>query len=333
MPLPTATREGRVAVTSGLRVQVAVGAAAPGGSAARKSCVSLGRRLRWTLRAPLAEPRSLLPLPSPASFPPAGSPVTERTGVSTQLGTWSPSWSWGPSRTFLEAQHRVFGAASPLSPSHPLTAPRPLPPALPPGRSSRPSCRRLLKLHVFHFSDVFDCTAVFFLFLCLRLLDAEPLRAATLPYSWPSSWGPARWQAPRALPRLRGANDQATDRTGPARFTGICVYPAAKRSLSRDWPPGGRAAVGTSCPGAPLRPPSPASHPHCFIHVPVISRSGVPPDSCLEPVDVRGGRDQRGIWYRRPPSRNRGRHFLSCSRVLDPPQSWTPGGGELGLKT
>lgn len=50
-------------------------------------------------------------------------------------------------------------------PSHPLTAPRPLPPAPPPGRSSRPSCRRLLKLHVFHFSDVFDCTAVFFLFL------------------------------------------------------------------------------------------------------------------------------------------------------------------------
>lgn len=84
MPLPTATQEGRVAVTSGLRVQVAVGAAAPGGSAARKSCVSLGRRLRWTLRAPLAEPPPMLPLPSPASFPPAGSPVTERTGDSTQ---------------------------------------------------------------------------------------------------------------------------------------------------------------------------------------------------------------------------------------------------------
>lgn len=66
MPLPTATREGHAAVTSGLRVQVAVGAAAPGGSAARKSCVSLGRRLSWTLRAPLAEPRSLLPLPHPS---------------------------------------------------------------------------------------------------------------------------------------------------------------------------------------------------------------------------------------------------------------------------
>lgn len=77
--------------------------------------------------------RAPFPAASPASFPPAGSPVTERTGDSTQLGTWSPSWSWGPSRTFLEAQHRVFGAASPLSPSHPLTAPRPLPPPRPLG--------------------------------------------------------------------------------------------------------------------------------------------------------------------------------------------------------
>lgn len=246
-----------------------LGAARAGGRGARRPRRFCGQKVvcqpgeAAELDAAGTTGRTPFPAASPASFPPAGSPVTERTGDSTQLGTWSPSWSWGPSRTFLEAQHRVFGAVSPLSPSHPLTVPRPLPPAPPPGRSSRLSCRRLLKLHVFHFSDVFDCTAVFFCFcvcvswtlspsgqrLCLILgrvpgaqLDGRPR-------------GPCHACAERMTRRPTG---QALRVSPASAFTQLpsVPYPGiGHRAAERRWGP--RARVLRCAP----RPPPPLFHP------------------------------------------------------------------------
>lgn len=261
MLLPTATREGHAAVTSGLRVQVAVGPAAPGGSAARKSCVSLGRRLSWTLRAPLAEPRSLLPLPHPShrqGHRSRSAPASPRSS-----GPGAPAGAGVPAALSSRPSTAVFGAASPLSPSHPLTTPRPLPPAPPPGRSSRLSCRRLLKLHVFHFSDVFDCTAVFFCFcvcvswtlspsgqrLCLILgrvpgaqLDGRPR-------------GPCHACAERMTRRPTG---QALRVSPASAFTQLpsVPYPGiGHRAAERRWGP--RARVLRCAP----RPPPPLFHP------------------------------------------------------------------------
>lgn len=294
--LPTATREGHAAVPSGLCVQVAV---------VRKLGLSLGRRLsgrrgRRGLSPTLLclsrilssgrDPERIGDFHAGHETRGPGGRAEVRARAALSSGCSTTSW-------LLRISLAHLGGV----PVPPVTA-----------FLSSTFLGRLCLL------------CGFCLFLCLRLPDAEPLRAATLPYSLLSSWGPARRPAQRAPSRLRGAKDQASGQALPvwpvSAFTELpsVPYPGiGHQAAVREWGP---RAWG-------LHGPLPA---HGFIHVGVISRSRVSPDSCLEPADVRGARDPKGIWYHPTLSRNMGWHFLSCSRVWDPPQSWTPRGRGAG---